>query len=1264
MSPISQRFAIPTNDDEFEQICLEVLRVDWNRPELQLFGKRGERQFGIDILDLSGQTQLYAAQCKLKEEHKSLTPSAIQTEVDNALLFTPKLDKYGILTTAKISTHSQRKIREINEKHRAEGWFEVELFTWDRICELLRQNPEIAEQFYGDILPRRAQKIEQSVSQLGTGIAELTTAIAGNDVDSEINEARDYVNRKEFQIAKLLLNRIQQKRGSQLSAFQTFRLKSNLAACAFGENKYQLAAQLFLEAYTYYPNDELAQINRVLGHYLAGDITTAHKLASEIVDKFSASPRLVSLWILTASQDRKFSELEASVNSVLKTNGEVCAALARRALTEFDFITASSYAKKAAAALPDWSQPQALIAQSEIGKAVRPGGIVSPQEPDLDLAEKHATEGLQLAKRENNEEGQIEALLQRVEIKILTDKREEALEDIEAAHRINPDHPNVLQARAQHFLGANRIDDAIVTLARAFSSHPRADIAFMYGRTLANRGSDSDLDTAIAVMSTVDLSSLPQFIRAPLTISAMQCILTKKDWDKARDYINQVKPFVGVALSTAFEGMIAHNQNATERAEQLALTAKAELEANAPPDTKEYIAKFLVKVGRQSEALGILQQLFESNVSTFDPRLLLDCAAQMRRDDLVLDTCEKLLSRGTAKWDLVEFEGHFLEKYNIEKAIGRLRSFLNDYPDHRFARLRLSLIGIRHNRPDLISASIEDVPELERVSREYIRQAVGILKYEKNAEDAVDYAYRYLRSHFDEIEAHLALIQAFLSPPPVSFPPTLDKVVIGAAVCYEELPSGTPKWLVIEETDDPVIEFEEISSTSPLAIELMGKGVNEEFTLAKGSVSDREAIVKSILPKYVRRFQDCISEMQVRFGPASKVESLHIESPDAPLHIGLAKFMFSLEQRASDFSEATVAYANKPQSIHLFAGQFGKNAFEGIGSLALEDNISVKCCTGKGDEVEQAVAALQTAARIVVDLTAVGTLRLLGLEDVLKTKQYRFGMSEGTWEALNETLHDATDRSGVAMYRDGRYALYEESDEQRTERRERNKRLLDLVRENCDILPATSLASLDPEQRRVLENFFGTYGAEALAISRTPGLVLWTDDLTAAQIGAELFGARRVWTQLLLQALAEIGVVSQADYAKATANLVGFDYAVTTFDCSAILQAIKMSDSSPESAPLKQFLKVFANPGGNTLPLARLLCELIVKLQDEQVFPMRRCVLIQSFLEALWSNPAARKLVLAIRRSSRQLFGLNVVGEQDFNRCFDEWFAGHRAELL
>jgi len=337
MSPISQRFAIPTNDDEFEHLCRELLRHHWSRPGLEIFGKRGERQFGIDILDLSGQTPICAAQCKLKEEHKNLTPSEIEAEVNEAKKFTPPLGKYAILTTAKISTHAQRKLREINQSHKQQSLFEVELLTWDRLCSLLQQYSEVQEKFYGSIPFERAIRMEANLLAIQGGVESLTVRADGDSIDSQINEARDCITKREFQLATLLLNRIQRNHEGKLGARQRFRVTSNLGAAALGLGKAEAAAKLFFQAAPLRPNDEQAKINEVFAYLLVGDLVACHTKAAELRREYPGAARLAFLWLASAPNEIPSSVLESEINTILRTDPEVALALARRALTEFDF---------------------------------------------------------------------------------------------------------------------------------------------------------------------------------------------------------------------------------------------------------------------------------------------------------------------------------------------------------------------------------------------------------------------------------------------------------------------------------------------------------------------------------------------------------------------------------------------------------------------------------------------------------------------------------------------------------------------------------------------------------------------------------------------------------------------------------------------------------------------------------------------------------------------------------------------------------------
>jgi hypothetical protein len=373
--PIPQRFPIPANDDDFEQMCLRLLREHWSRPGLELFGKRGERQFGIDILDVGGEIPIFTAQCKLKEEHKSLPPAEIQDEVDKAKLFTPPLGKYGILTTGKVSTQAQRRVREINQAHLAANLFEVEVLTWERICSLFQQYTEIQEQFYGEIGLASTKRIENQILSMKDGLESLTSRVEGDVIDEQINAVRDSINNRDFQLATLLLNLLERTKGDRLTARQRFRVISNRGAAELGMGRPRVAAKHFQEAVTWQPDDERAATNEVFAYLLVGDLPASHAKGSLLRRKFPGSSRLAALWLASAPRDIPLRTLEGDIDSILREDPEVSVALGRKALLERDFDTAHAYAGSSAAAAPSWSQPQLLFAQVSLARAwnIHPG---------------------------------------------------------------------------------------------------------------------------------------------------------------------------------------------------------------------------------------------------------------------------------------------------------------------------------------------------------------------------------------------------------------------------------------------------------------------------------------------------------------------------------------------------------------------------------------------------------------------------------------------------------------------------------------------------------------------------------------------------------------------------------------------------------------------------------------------------------------------------------------------------------------------------
>ena len=94
--------------------------------------------------------------------------------------------------------------------------------------------------------------------------------------------------------------------------------------------------------------------------------------------------------------------------------------------------------------------------------------------------------------------------------------------------------------------------------------------------------------------------------------------------------------------------------------------------------------------------------------------------------------------------------------------------------------------------------------------------------------------------------------------------------------------------------------------------------------IAKGRMQDRTATVLQIVSKEVRRYQDSMVQMQVRFGAASPIESVRFGSPgDASAEKGLELLKDWAKQRADAITEVGNAYRTMPIPLHLFGSRLG-----------------------------------------------------------------------------------------------------------------------------------------------------------------------------------------------------------------------------------------------------------------------------------------------------------------------------------------------------
>lgn len=133
----------PRNWQDFETLCKKLWGEIWNCPEIKKNGRNGQTQHGVDVYGIpSYDSHYYGIQCKGKDDYSNqqLTIKEIDEEIKKARLFEPKLKKLYFATTAPKDVVIEKEIRVRNLNHKRENLFEIHLFAWEDIVDLIEEN--------------------------------------------------------------------------------------------------------------------------------------------------------------------------------------------------------------------------------------------------------------------------------------------------------------------------------------------------------------------------------------------------------------------------------------------------------------------------------------------------------------------------------------------------------------------------------------------------------------------------------------------------------------------------------------------------------------------------------------------------------------------------------------------------------------------------------------------------------------------------------------------------------------------------------------------------------------------------------------------------------------------------------------------------------------------------------------------------------------------------------------------------------------------
>ncbi|WP_420236264.1 PIN domain-containing protein [Telmatobacter bradus] len=1214
------RYPLPKNDDHFEEFCISLLRAHFGLNGIQRYGRRGQRQFGIDILDLTSPPPRFAAQCKADDPQLEFTEKRLRELVEDVFKAPHQIKQYVILSTGKTSTRLQNAIAEINAKHTLSGDFIVEFYGWDLIERLLDNHPQVVQDHLTPVSNAQLATISDKLSiLLSRSFATGDSTTDEDPHEKQISLAKSEIERRDFPIAKSRLMALRRDSWDKLTGHQRFIVLANLGNIEAAKGLVAEATKLYFEAIVHDPEHIKARETEGHAYLFSGEYDKTYVLATALRKQHPESWKASMLRIYSAPPSVHLSDLLLEVSAEDLLHSEVLHALASRAHNEKLFSEAEQYARRAIdSSTKEWPAAQLLLGQSLshpilLGSGSRPVDAFSSVDR-VRLADADAIFQSCADAAVTREEYPLaaQALIERATIAERTDKEENARIFVEDAYRYCPNDPQSRSAYATLLQRRNEIERAIPVVEKIVTETNNAAFIKQLSELLLQRNRGDDEIRAIDLQKGLVKSTealLPHF-RYSL-ICEVLALLFRTGRIAEGDELIKSAPTGSLtpAAEAAINARLRWHSGDEESAKKLLDDAAALLTDQSVDTEVEMIAVTLATLGEYRKSLALWKRIARIG-NSLAMRQTLACAQRLGENGDILAICKMIRDSGVDDPYSLQVEADLLQDDDVEGAILVLKDYLSRHPNDLEVRLRLTHIGLEHGRAELIQESTFPLPDPATVSPYIARAVTYFLKCTGRATEALRYGYDVLHRHFDNHDAHRAYMVLFvpLGPPIQLDQPTV--VAPGTAIEYAEDAVQGTSWHVIEDEVTPDQKLNEFSASHPVSKVLIGKTVGDRFDLAPSGISRRPAQIKQIVNKYVFRMQRCSDELQIRFPEADELQVMHLPR-DKEGQIDSTEFLAKIRRQMEDTNQGLRIYSEQTLPLQFVARMLKTSTFEAVLYLANDQDSIIRCAPSDPAQRLDSLMALQEAEQIVLDLSAIATLVLTEHTDLVTKLNRPIIISQGCSEELDRIcgrLWDGSPRAGGRFtWHDDRLIMVDIPEEAVIERERLFSEALQGIRSLAIVEACRELSAMPKNDKEPLIEIFGRYGAQSVLLARKPGRVLWSDDFVQNSVLTSQYGGKGVWSEIVAAHLDGVGRLDHKVAAGFVTRLLAYRYQATGIPPVVFVQAASASNFDAETPPFSFALEpilqmpldqnLFATIGGIATEIEKEIADEVVRRQ-------------------------------------------------------------------
>jgi tetratricopeptide (TPR) repeat protein len=373
---LSRALPEPSNWQDFERLCFDLFSRVWKTNDAEMHGRVGQPQAGVDVYGSDRvEGRFVGVQCKGKDQSygNPLTANELREEIKKAKTFDPALDVFILATTAPNDATIQKLARELTQKHKRHGLFEVRVMGWTTLRQWVTDYPDIIKKYFPDFAP--VDVIGAIESDGGTTRALLQEHFTSLEAMIERGDPNDRLRTRILDLVKFIDD------GSVDAGRKALeRLWSGECATATPRNRYLIRANIgfafimqgnqaagipeLRAAAAEDPAWPNARAVLATAEMLDGNREVAFAIAKAALADDATAHQAANVLIETAPDAMTTDELEASIPTALQSRVDVLLTLAHRAREKGEVVCRRNFIERAASLFPkDW---RVLAAQSDL----------------------------------------------------------------------------------------------------------------------------------------------------------------------------------------------------------------------------------------------------------------------------------------------------------------------------------------------------------------------------------------------------------------------------------------------------------------------------------------------------------------------------------------------------------------------------------------------------------------------------------------------------------------------------------------------------------------------------------------------------------------------------------------------------------------------------------------------------------------------------------------------------------------------------------